>query len=529
MDWPDLITQLANPAAFPCAPRTVEVRHTHISVVYMTDEFVYKVKKPVDFGFLNFLTLEDRLKYCEAEVKLNSRLAPGVYLGVVPITFGRDGPRFEGEGLPVEWAVKMRRLPDDATLAARLAKGELSDATFARLGQAIAQFHRNAPGGPSIERYGSFAVIAHNSRENYQQSRPHIGTTISKTVWSRLTAANDRQLERLSPLMESRAKNGMTRDVHGDLHLDHVYLFPDRAPPQDMLILDCVEFNDSYRCSDVVADMAFLAMDLIFHDQRDLMRSFVEAYFEKSGDGDGRKLLDFYVAYRAAVRGKVEGLLALAAEAPADKREAALKNARAHWLVALGALEAPARRPALVMTSGLPGSGKSRIANDLSQQAGFVRVVSDVVRKELAGLSPTSSAKTGFGEGIYTAEWNARTYGECLRRAEELLFEGARVVVDASFREESRRLEFMDLAARMGVPCILFHRTAPEEVVRERLSRRGPTSISDADWAISSESQKRWQAASKRVAGATVEIPHTAEKHEPLRLATEALRMAGLF
>lgn len=529
MDWTELSAALAKPAAFPSKPQSVEVRHTHISVVYIAGDLVYKVKKPVDFQFLNFLTLESRKRFCDAEVRLNSRLAPGVYLGVVPVTIGPEGPVFEGTGEAVEWAVKMKRLPDEATLAARLAAGTLDETVFDRLGRRIAEFHAGAERSEVIAKYGSFDTVAFVSRQNFEQSESHAGVTVSAAVLSRLKEGNERLLAAHRALIESRAARGMTRDVHGDLHLDHVYHFPEKAAPDDIVVLDCVEFNDAYRCSDVIADMAFHVMDLIFRGRRDLAERFAKAYFAASGDEEGRALLDFYIAYRAAVRGKVEGFLAMDGGAPKDKREGAVKSSRSHWLVALGALSSPERKPALVLTSGLPGSGKSRVAADLEANAGFTRVISDAVRKELAGLSPTESGKAEFGAGIYTPEWNAKTYDECYRRAAEALFEGGRVVVDASFREEAMRQRFLDLGLEYGVPALIIHRTAPEAVVRERLARRGANSLSDADWEIHRKFALVWDASSPRTAAATVEIPHSEGKREPLERALEALRCRGLY
>lgn len=529
MELQELTASLARPGAFPTRPGSVEVRHTHISVVFIAGDLVYKVKKPVDFQFLNFLTLESRKKFCDAEVRLNSRLAPGVYLGVVPVTVTPEGPVFEGEGEPVEWAVKMRRLPDSATLAARLKSGDLDEAVLDTLGARIAAFHSGAERGPHVSVHGSFDTVAFVSRQNFEQSEGHAGVTLSRAVLERLKALNDAELSRLRPLIEARAARGKTRDVHGDLHLDHVYHFPGKAPPGDIAVLDCVEFNDAYRCSDVIADMAFLAMDLIFKGRTDLADRFVNAYFAASGDGEGRGLLPFYIAYRAAVRGKVEGFLATDASAPAEKREGAVRSARAHWLVALGALAGPREKPALILTSGLPGSGKSRVAADLEAHAGFTRIISDVVRKELAGLAPTQSAKSDFGGGIYTAEWNEKTYGECLKRTEAALFEGRRVVVDASFREEANREKFVALAREMGVPVAIIHRTAPEAVVRERLARRGDNSISDADWEIHRKFALVWEESSSEIAAITADIPHTADKREPLRLTLAALEKVGLY
>lgn len=527
MELAQLIEGLSRPEAFPVRPLEVSVRHTHISAVFLAGDLVYKIKKPVDFGFLNFLTLEDRKKYCEAEVSLNRRLAPDVYLGVVPVVMGEGGPVFEGEGEALEWAVKMRRLPDGATLAALLTAGKVGEEDFRKLGKRIARFHLETGGGPEVAVHGSFAVVEKNSSENFTQSLPQAGVTIDGKVLDRLAGLNEKALAKLRPLIEARAAKGMTRDVHGDLHLDHVYLLPGRTPPDDMAVLDCVEFSDAYRCSDIVADAAFMCMDLLFRGRRDLKEVFADSYFEGTGDGEGRDLLDFYIAYRAAVRGKVEGMTALAKEVPENIRASMTMSSTAHWLVALGNLAPPGERPALILTSGLPGSGKSRLAIDIAEKAGFERIVSDVVRKELAGLEPTNSARAGFGEGIYTPEWNTRTYAECLKRAREALFAGGRVIVDASFREEEKRAMFRELALSHGVPFAIMHRTAPEGVLKERLSRRGARSVSDADWEISREAARVWEPSGR--AGDVFEIPHMEDKTGPIRTALAMLSQIGLY
>lgn len=529
MPWSEMVAALSRPQAYPVPPRSVDVRHTHISVVFLADGLVYKIKKPLDLGFLDFSTPALRHHFCEEEVRLNRRLAPDVYLGVVPVARDAAGAlRFEGAGEAVEWAVKMRRLPDEATLLARLGRGALTPGHLAALGRRIAAFHLAAPGGPAIAVHGAPEVVSRNALENLEQSRGHVGKTLTPALWERVRRETEQALARLTPLIAARAARGMTRDVHGDLHLDHVYLFPDAAPPADLAVLDCVEFSDAYRCGDVVSDMAFLCMDLCFQGRRDLMEVFAESYFAATGDGEGRGLLPFYAAYRAAVRAKVEGFKALEPEIPEGERAQAADGASAHWLHALSWLLPPASRPALALTGGLPGTGKSRLARELEERAGFFRISSDVARKELAGLAPTDSAKADFGAGIYTEAWNERTYGECLRRAEELLRDGRRVVVDASFREEAQRRRFLDLAGRLALPARFFLRTAPDEVLYERLARRGKGSVSDADWAVSRQAAQRWEPFSPATGAAVTEIGHFADRNEPLRRALAALKADGV-
>ncbi|NIP58098.1 MAG: phosphotransferase, partial [Gemmatimonadetes bacterium] len=379
-----LIKALRRPEAYPHPVGEVEVRQTHISAVFLAGPFVYKVKKPVDLGFLDFTTLERRLHFCREEVRLNRRLAPEVYLGVVTVREGEGGSLTVGQepvgegletgGAPgekgsaaIEYAVKMRRLPDGATLEARLERGEEIVPVLERLGRRIAAFHRKAASGPRVARFGRLEVVAGNARENLEQAKPHVGETVSEAVHGRLGRVLEARLEELGGLIEDRARRGVPRDTHGDLHLEHVYVLPDREPPGDLVVIDCIEFNERFRYSDPISDMAFLSMDLLFHGRPALERVFSGAYGDASDDGEGMALLPFYRSYRAAVRGKVEGMVTEEEEVPVDERRRAVGRARGHWLLALSELEAPGDRPALVLVGGLPGTGKSTLAEALAR------------------------------------------------------------------------------------------------------------------------------------------------------------------
>jgi aminoglycoside phosphotransferase family enzyme/predicted kinase len=528
MELAHLLEDLSRPEAYPYRVARVEVAQTHISVVFLAGPFVYKIKKTVQFGFLDFSTVEKRHFFCEQEVVLNRRLAPDVYLGVVPVTRAADGRlQLEGPGEVVEWAVKMRRLPEEATLGCRLAHGTAGASELRTLAARLADFHRQAAGGARIQSYGRFEVVAGNARENFAQSEDLVGITVSRTVFERLRQLTEAQLQTWAPLIEARAARGVIRDTHGDLRLDHVYLFPDQSPPGDVIILDCIEFNERFRFADPVADIAFLVMDLQFHGYRDLARLFAEAYAAAADDTEGSQLLHLYTAYRAVVRGKVEGFKLKEREVSASEQKIALGHAHAHWLLALGELAAPAERPCLVLVGGLPGSGKSTLARGLAERAGFTVLRSDVIRKELAGLVPEAAAPADWKEDLYAADWTERTYRTCLRRSEELLFAGQRVLVDASFRREQDRRSFLEAAQHWGVPGLFLICHVPPDIARQRLHAR-TGDASDADWNVHAQLAQEWEPGGPTTAATTYNLMTDASPDAVLRQALARLRRAGL-
>lgn len=528
MELPRLIEALADPNAYPHAVGAVEVRQTHISAVFLAGAHVYKVKKPVAPGFLDFTTLDKRLHFCREEVRLNRRLAPDVYLGVVPIVRTPVGVRVEGEGEVVEWAVKMRRLPEEVTLLQRVLRGEADAGLVAAVARRIADFHHGAESNERIASFGRSEVVARNVREVFARAEPRVGEAVSRAVFDRTRALAEDALARLRPLIDARATRGVPRDCHGDLRLDHIYCFPGEAPPGDLVIIDCIEFNEEFRFGDPVADMAFAAMGLAFRGRRDLARAFVDAYFRAVGDEEGRALLPLYAAYRAAVRGMVEGLLLSEKEVPEAERNAARTRCHAHWLLALTELEPPGRRPCLVLVAGLPGSGKSTLARALGARAGFEVIRSDVVRKELAGLPAQEPSPPAMRAALYSAGSTDRTYGECLRRAEQLLAEGRRVIVDATFREEPRRKLFLEAAVRCGVPAAVVVCEASPETVHRRLEGR-KEDASDADWNVYQRVAGNWEAAGPDVGRVLRSVSTEGTTEDALRQALDFLRGLGLL
>ncbi len=386
MELHRLTESLSTAAAYSHATGQIELHQTHMSLVFLAGAYAYKIKKPVKFCFADFSTLELRRHFCNEEVRLNRRLAPEVYLGVVPITDGAAGLRVDGRGEVIEWAVKMRRLPQEASLESRLDRGEIGAELIRRLALRLTHFYAHAEFGAQISAYGEFEAVARNARENFAEAADQIGTTLCAAVFQRLRELTEQSLQENRMLIEDRSARGVPRDTHGDLRSEHVYLlneaehyacgWPDELPRprnpsshEEFAVIDCIEFNERFRFGDPVSDIAFLAMDLIFHGRRDLVIAFTEEYFSITQDKPGCALLPFYTAYRAAVRAKVEGIQLWQPEMSDAERAAASRRARAHWLLALGELECPNRRPLLVMVGGLPGTGKSTLARHLAERA----------------------------------------------------------------------------------------------------------------------------------------------------------------
>lgn len=297
---PEIAQALLEPKAYPETTAKIELVQTQMSFVFLADEYVYKVKKAVDLGYLDYTTKEKRQFYCQQEVELNRRLCPEVYLGVVPITRYRETISVGGRGKVIEHAVKMRRLPQQAMLDVLLGGKKVSPEMITQVAQKLATFHHQAETNAKISAFGQVKAITQNTDENFDQTKKYIGTTIARETYQRIKDYTDGFVQENAPLLAKRIKEGRIRDCHGDLHAAHICF------TNDICIYDCIEFNDRFRYCDVASEVAFLAMDLDHHRRADLARIFVDAYLAESRDKELLKLLHFYKCYRAYVRGKVE-------------------------------------------------------------------------------------------------------------------------------------------------------------------------------------------------------------------------------
>jgi aminoglycoside phosphotransferase family enzyme/predicted kinase len=466
--------------------------------VFLAGDRVLKLKKPVDFGFLDYSTRELRRYFCQEETRLNRRLAPDVYLGVAGVAVAADGcsvflpETVDLDRSDVEPAVLMRRLPEENTLAAGLREGPVTRIMIERLAKRLAQFHGEARRGPDIENYGRFETVAGNARENFEQTRTHLGLTVPKAVWQQCEDATQEQLVRLRGVIDRRAAS-RSCETHGDLRLDHVYFHDDHLE-----VIDCIEFNDRLRFSDAASDIAFLSMELRFAGERGLAQLLERVWIESCDDLEAGNVLPFYIAYRSIVRAKVRGFLARDESAPAAVREDAAQKALAHWLLALRVLQ-DNDEPSLVLVGGLPGTGKSAVAQALAELRGYRWIRADSVRKELAGISADADGSAAFGEGLYTEEWTERTYTRCEELTREALRKGERVVVDATFRDPARRRGFETVADALRVPFKLLICEAPAEVTRGRIRARseGPSDAGVDIYDRAAESWERPEAATR--------------------------------
>lgn len=489
MDFAELLQALKDPDLYPEKPAKVDLVQTHASAIFFAGEHVYKVKKPVNFGFLDFTTLEKRRHYCREEVVLNRRLCPDVYLGVAEIR--RHGGRIrlgEGPGEVVEYAVLMKRLPPECMMDRRLAEGRVDPEILSKIASKLARFHKEAAAGPGIDSFGKPQVIRTNAEENFTQMARFVGKLLSAEAFSEIRSRTRGFLEFHRPLFESRIAAGRIRDCHGDLHLEHICL------AEEILIFDCIEFNPRFRYGDAAADIAFLLMDLDFHGRPLWSAELAAAYLSFSRDWPLYLLSDFYKAYRACVRGKVFGFRledpAISTRDKADAEEAAGRYFRLARRYAR-----KMNRPLLIAACGLMGAGKSTVARALAAALGWSRLSSDEVRKELAGLAPGERRPDPFAEGIYSPGFTARTYQTLFSRAEELLAAGRSVILDASFQKERDRVAALESAGKTGADFLLLECRCDEETIRARLERRlsKTDEPSDGRWEIFPEQKKAFE------------------------------------
>jgi len=472
---PAWLTALQQPQAYPHPVERIELIETHISWVLLTGEFAYKLKKPLDLGFLDFSTLDKRHYYCQEELRLNRRLAAPIYLDVLAVIDGDEGVVIADPqthtGTVIEYVLKMRQFDPEDGFDRLLQRQQLDEQQLDQLAQLIGDFHQQLPAAPAGSDYGSLAAARHPCEENFHQIRQQAPQLADDTRLAELEQWTEKQLTQQAARFEQRRRSGFIRECHGDLHLRNIALWQDKV-----IAFDCIEFDPALRWIDTLNEIAFLIMDLDAHKAGGLGWYFLNRYLERTGDYTGLDLLGFYRVYRAMVRAKV------AAIELAQHDEATHREELAHYLdQAMDTIRAD--RPALLLTMGFSGSGKSTVTDQLLQQLGAVRLRSDVERERLFGRAPDEQ---GIGTGKYSTAASDRLYAHLREQARQLLAAGYTVIVDAAFLQRARRTPFLELAGECDVPLHILALEAEPDTLRQRIRQRQAAGrdASEADLAV---------------------------------------------
>lgn len=477
-----LINALQDPALYGHPVEGFQVLETHISQVLLTGDYAYKIKKPMDFGFLDFSTLDRRRHFCEEELRLNRRLAEPLYLDVLPITGTPEEPAVGGPGEPFEYVLRMRQFQQDQLFDGLQERSELTPALLGELAQQVALFHDRLPAIDGENQLGTPEAVFAPMQENFDQIRPLLPDQNLLPQLEALEQWTRSTFERHHSLIAERRRSGFVRECHGDLHLANITVFEGKVT-----IFDCIEFSEPFRWIDVINDLAFLLMDLESRREQALASHTLNCYLEWRDDFAGLALLPLYKAYRAMVRAKI-ALLTLGNPSLSEQERQGLQQKYRDYADLAESYSAIPER-FLLATTGLSASGKSTISHTLATELGLIRLRSDVERKRLAGLGPLDSSHSGPGENLYSGEMTARTYDRLGQLSSRLLTQGFGVIVDAASLKVAERAELEKVAEACGVPFALIHCEAPEATRHQWIrARQGDASEATAEL-LSAQSQ----------------------------------------
>lgn len=469
MPQTEVINAMQDARFYPQPEQSVDFIQTHISCLFLTSKDVYKLKKPVNLGFLDFSTLEKRLFYCQEEVRLNSRLAPTVYQGVLPVSQNNDGHFFLGQqedARIVDYVVHMRRLSEDSMFPVLLRQGRVDEHLLQELADLLATFHAQARAIPQESELGSLSLIRRNIEENFEQTKMLKNKAISARRHRVMRQVMLWSLNRHQDLYLLRHAQGKTRECHGDLRMEHICLFEGQ-----LIAFDCIEFNERFRFIDTAADLSFLLMDMEFNGYWKQADTLLHTYVHSSGDHDLLSVVNLYKAYYALTRGKVFGIESTEQEFSPQERSQALDMA-ARFLDLAWSYAVKLQSPALIILCGLMGTGKSEVAGSLSRELGAEVLRSDVVRKTLYGIDPQQKQLNEYGQGLYSSEATHATYQALSDQAGQMLKQGRPVILDASFGRREYREQAFALARELNLRCILLECVCPDEILVQRLEKR---------------------------------------------------------
>lgn len=469
-----LLNALQDSALYDHSVSGFTVMETHISWILLTGDFVYKIKKPVDFGFIDYSTLDRRAHFCHEEVRLNRRLAPELYLGVVPVYGSASAPKLTADGAPIEYMVKTRQFRQEDLLGNMQRAGTLQPSHIDALATRLASFHDRANRAEPESQWGEPQQLHAPVAQNFEQIRPllsdpkHLAQLEQLELWAHTT------FERLIPQLSQRKTDGFIRECHGDIYLDNVTLVDG-----EVTLFDCIEFNEAFRWIDVMSDVAFMAMDLEDRGLPGLSQRFVSGYLEQTGDYAGLQVLNYYKAYRAMVRAKVALLRLTQPDVSDAERQQTLIRYEGYARLAESYTTIPSRF-GLVMV-GISGSGKSALATSLVETFGAIRLRSDIERKRLFDIGSGAEQAT-----LYSEQATEQTYARLGMLGASVLAAGFPVIIDATHLKASHRHKTREQVELQGAPCLLLHCEAPIEVIERRIEARQSEGQdpSDADTAI---------------------------------------------
>lgn len=471
-----LIAALLDPGSHPLCAGRVRLIETHISWILLAGRFAYKIKKAVDLGFLDFTTLEARRHFCEEEIRLNRRLAPQLYLAAIPIG-GSPGKPAPDQMPPIEYAVKMRRFTPGNLLDKLLAKGRVTPQHIDELAALLAAFHHGLPPAPPGSAHGAPEIVRADALQNFEQMQPLLPGAADLSQLAIVHARTTEEYAAHEKDFAARRAQGRVRECHGDLHLGNIALIRGRPVP-----FDGIEFSAELRWGDIMSEIAFPVMDLLQHRQPALAFRLLNGWLETGGDYAGLCILRFYLAYRAMVRAKIDAIRAAQPGLAKRARQQTLDACRDYMQLAEYCLTR--RQPALILTHGLPGSGKTTFAQQALERYCAIRIRSDVERKRLFGLGPLEDSRSG--ENIYSQQATRRTYDRLQALARIALEAGFPVIVDAAFLRREERRAFRELAREMQAPFAIASLQAPIAELRARVARRHEAAhdASEADLAV---------------------------------------------
>ncbi len=477
---PALITALQNKVIYDHPVTHFELIETHCAWVLLTGDYAYKIKKPLDLGFLDFSALEKRRHVCQEELRLNRRLAKDIYVEVVAITGSVDAPQLNGSGEVIEYAIKMRQFESGMEFDQLSKQGMLTNSDIDGLALQVASFHQSLEGTPADTAFGSLSTIQNSMLENFDQIIKILPGSIEHKPLNQLQQWTADELARLTPLLQSRKRDGFIRECHGDLHLANITRYKGRV-----MLFDCLEFSPELRWIDQISDIAFLMMDLDSFNRSDLGFRFLNAWLQQSGDYAGVPLLHLYLVYRAMIRAKV-ACIQHAQHSDDDH----LQQCQHYLDLAVSYTKQPITP--LMITHGLSGSGKSCISQLILEQLGAIRVRSDVERKRLHGLSVEARSKSSVAGNIYSASSSEATYQRLATVAHEITAGGYPVIIDATFLKHSQRQQFKTVAGELGVLFVILHFHAEEALLRQWITRRNEKGgdPSEADIAVLAHQMK---------------------------------------